>query len=40
MKKLLIVVIACLMMLGLSACDGDGDGSRTDEKAVEIEFVL
>lgn len=40
MKKLVIALVIIALIFGLTACDGDGDGSRTDEKANRIEVVL
>jgi hypothetical protein len=40
MKRLLIVFAVIALMIGLTACDGDGEGSRIDEKAILIEEVL
>lgn len=40
MKKLLIALIALALIFGLTACDGDGDSSRTDEKGYLIEQVM
>ena len=40
MKKFVIALVAIALIFGLTACDGDGDSSRTDEKATRIEFVV